>query len=131
MRGNSFIQSIRYLPAVIFCSLMPVVFAGCDRNNSYYDHVPPQGKGSLVIDNHTGDDISIFVNGERMGGVNGGDYTIIDLNPGFIRLVLAADHVDRSYRDDIDLLDGRLTIIDVRASSANNYYTYDAVITFE
>jgi len=110
--------------------LMLLSYAGC-KDEGYHDHVPSSGNGSLIIDNNSGDEISVFVDGVRVAGVSGGDYQIVDLAPGFFRVVLSADHVDRSYRDDVDILQGRLTILDVKASSADNYYYYDVVTTFD
>ena len=40
--------------------LMLLSFAGCE-GRGYYDHVPPSGKGSLIVDNNSGDEISIFL----------------------------------------------------------------------
>jgi len=111
-------------------ALMILMSAGCDSGESYYDHVPPPGRGSLIIDNNTGDDISVYIDGALMTGVGDGSTEIVDLTPGFFRLVLDADNAERSYRADIDILEDRLTVLEVRSSSANNYYDYDVITTF-
>ena len=131
MTASSLSRICGKIISLILCSFLIVFVAGCDSHDSYNDHVPAPGKAGLVVDNHTGDDISIFVDGVRIGGVEGDDYTVIDLEPGFARLVLAADHDDRSFRDDVDLLDGRLTILDVQGSSVSDYNSYHVETTFE
>ncbi|MDD4869756.1 MAG: hypothetical protein PHR77_04285 [Kiritimatiellae bacterium] len=127
----SFIRHYLKFIFLITGILMALVFAGCDDNDSYYDHVPPAGQGSLVVDNGTGDDISVYIDGVRMTGVDDGDAGIIDLAPGVYRLVLDSDHSERSYRADMDILQNRLTIMEVWPSSANNYYYYDVVTTYD
>lgn len=107
-----------------------LLVCGCDEND-YYDHVPPSGMGSLVLDNNSGDDISVFLDGVETLNLDGSDEEIQDLQPGVYRIVLSADHTERSYSADVDILEGRLTILDIRASSATSYYYYDVLKTYD
>jgi len=47
-----------------------VMMAGCEVDD-YSNHNPPAGQGSLIVDNHTADDISIFLDGVEKGHVHG------------------------------------------------------------
>ena len=105
------------------------VTTGCESDN-YTDHKPPAGDGSLVVDNHTGDDISIFVDGAYKAKVDSSSDRILDMAPGLYRVVLTEeDHGDRSYRADVDILDGRLTVLEVWIST--DPHAYDVTTRFE
>jgi hypothetical protein len=104
------------------------VFAttGCDTEEGYLDHNPPDGQGSLIIDNHTGDDIAVFVDGSQTATVNDSSDRILDMVPGAYRLVLVEkDDGDRSYSSDVDVLEGRLTILDVWSSGDPDEYSVE------
>lgn len=104
---------------------------GCEDADDDFDHDPPAGLGTLYIDNNTGDDLDVFVDGVRLGGADDYDERFFDLAPGVHRLVLAADDdEDRSYRDDIDILEGRRTIVDVDRDS-DDFDRYDVVVYFD
>ena len=110
--------------------LVALLVLGCDESG-YYDHDPASGMGSLVLDNNSGDDISVFLDGLEILNIDGSDEEIQDLQPGAYRIVLSADHTDRSYSADVDILEGRLTILDIRSSSATSYYYYDVLTTYD
>lgn len=88
-----------------------LALAGCEDDE--FDHTPPSGQGSLIVDNHTADDIDLFVNGAWVTRVDGGDEAVVDLEPGLYRIVLNDEDDLRSFRDDVDVLEGRLTVLDV------------------
>jgi len=90
------------------------VWSGCeDDDDKIYDHVPPEGKGTLVVDNDTADDINVYVNGVRKTRAGDGSESFTELDPGLYRVVLDGED-DRSWRNDVDILEGRLTILHVR-----------------
>ena len=99
-------------------------FTGCeDHEDHYNDHVPPTGKGSLVIDNLTVDDINAYVDGQSAAHVRDGHYEIVDLAPGRYSLVLDEDGGSRDARVHVEILNGRLTILRVTAEVfANDYH---------
>jgi len=105
--------------------------SGCDEDD-YEDHVPPKGKGSLVIDNDTFDDLSLYVDGNYTARVGDGSERIFDLDPGVHRVVLdeGDDDDDRSFRDYVDVLAGQLTVLKVRAD-VDDIYAYDVRVEFE
>jgi hypothetical protein len=103
---------------------------GCEDDDDF-DHEPPAGLGTMYVDNNTGDDLDVFVDGRELAGVS--DYTerFYDLEPGVHRLVLASDDdEDRSFRDDIDILEGRRTIVDVERDD-DDFDRYDVAVYFE
>lgn len=95
-----------------------------------YDHTPPPGKGSIVVDNNSGSDTELYLNGSFVGKAESGDVTVFDISPGQYRLVLAETDGYRNYRDYVDVLENRLTILDVMTdySSSSLYYV---VVDFE
>jgi hypothetical protein len=94
---------------------------GCEDDD--YDHIPPLGFGTLIIDNDTSDDIEIYLDGTRMREVKDYDDRYTDLEPGVYRLVLADEDGDRSFRDEIDILANRLTIVHVDEGSLWGEYS--------
>ena len=103
--------------------------AGCDDDDDY-DHDVPAGQGSLVVDNFTVDRVRVYVDGEKMDSVGDGDHRYYDLAPGVHRVALDGDDTDRSWADDVDVLDGRLTVLEVR-SAAFDYDDFDVRIYFD
>ncbi len=108
---------------------MLLVTSGCEYEDDYYDHVPPPGKGSIIIDNNSSHDINFYLDGERLSEI--GDYRvrIFDLSPGVSRIVLDEKDGDTTYRDDVDILEGRLTILRIWAAIDAAEYTVE--IDFE
>lgn len=90
-----------------------VAATSCDDGDDY-DHYVPPGLGTLMIDNETYDDISVFLDGEFQDRVAREDrVTPYDLVPGVYRVVLEQRGGRNSFRGDIDVLSGRRTIIEV------------------
>jgi len=106
--------------------------AGChwwDEGDDY-DHDPPSGYGSLVVDNHTDDDISVYVNGVSTNKAPEDDWRAYDLRPGTYRVVLEQRGGDHSFSGDVDILEGRLTILDVQFAFGDPY-RYDVFIHYD
>ncbi len=102
--------------------------SGCE--DSEYDRDPPDGQGSLVVDNFTGDRLRVYVDGERLDSVKAGHHRYYDLEPGVHRLALDGDDTDRSWADDVDVLENRRTVIEVR-SQAGDYREFDVRVYFD
>lgn len=115
------------LAVAAFLALFPL---GCEYDDDDFDHDPPAGLGTLYVDNNTGDDLDVFVDGAEMQGVGDYDERFYDLAPGVRRVVLDEDDGDRSFADDVDVLEGRRTIIDVSRDS-DDFDRYDVVIYFD
>jgi len=116
-----------YVVVVAACCLFG---AGCDDGDDF-DHTPPEGMGSLVVDNDTFDDLRVFVNGAEIGRVTDGHEGFFDLEPGLYRIVLDDEDGDRSYRNDVDVLDGRLTILYVDEPLTSFDDSYRVVIAYD
>ena len=102
-------------------------FGGCDDDE--YDHSPPAGLGSLIVDNRTAADIRVYVDGQYLGKAGDWDDSSFDLAPGYHRLVL--DEVDghRYYATDADILEGKLLVAEVRPG--DSIYAFDVFLWLE
>ena len=95
---------------------------GCDEDEEeFLDHVPAAGQGSLVVDNNTVEDIDVFVDGLFQGRVRDGDEGTADMAPGEYRVFLDSADSDRTYQGDVDVLEGRLTILHVSIDSSSTF----------
>jgi hypothetical protein len=112
--------------AAALLSLLPL---GCEDTNEY-DHNPPAGLGTLYVDNHTGDDLHVFIDGEEKHKAGDYDKRYYDLEPGVRRVVLAEEDGDRSFRDDVDVLEGHRTIIEV-SHEPGDFDHYDVAVFFD
>ena len=122
------LRNIGFAAALLGVAVCP---CACDDDDDI-DHKPADGKGSLVVDNHTADNIHIYVDGEYMGRVKDGHTFIRDMAPGLYRVVLADADEDgsRDFRDETDILGGRLTVLDVEISSGQ-YDVYAVDVRFQ
>jgi hypothetical protein len=107
----------------LLAGLALLLGSGCETDDEDYDHDPPLGQGSIIIENFTSTDIEFFVGGRFVGEVDDDDDRAFDFRPGVYRVVLNDDDGDRSWAADVDVLEGRLTILTVRidVSSFNGY----------
>lgn len=107
----------RPLIASALAMLAFALAAGCEER--HYDHTPPGGQGSLILDNFTGDRIRVFIDGGDAGVLDEYDDTAWDLRPGLHRLVLDQRNGPRYAAWDVDIITGRLTVIRIRISDWN------------
>lgn len=115
MTRQRFIKAWRNvcLPAVAALTVL-LGSAGCEwDDDDDFDHDPPDGQGSLIVDNRTADDIRIYLDGNQVDTVSDFKDKTFDLQPGEYRLVLDERGGDRGIARDIDILEGRLTIVEV------------------
>ncbi len=105
-------------PIAAALAMLAIALAtGCEERN--YDHTPPPGQGSLVLDNFTGDRIRVFIDGGDAGVLEDYDDDAWDLTPGLHRLVLDQRNGPRHAAWDVDIITGRLTVIRIRVSDWN------------
>ena len=113
----------------ILALLVPAaLFAGCDEEE--FDHTPPSGQGTLVVDNLTGDRVYVYIDGEEVNSVTSDKHQYYDRDPGVYRVVLDGEDTDRAWADDVDVLEGRLTVLEVR-EHALDYRDFDVREYFE
>ena len=103
-----------------------LVVVGCEDDDDLYDHRPPEGSGALIVNNNTTDDFDLFVDGAFVTEVKDGRERILDYEPGIYRVVLDPDDGFGSFREDVDVLEGRLTILHVEEdfSLSRNYRVF-------
>lgn len=108
--------------AALAAGLFALLLAGgaCDYDDDDdYDRPVPPGMGTLMIDNETYDHISVFIDGVYQEQIAREDrVTAYDLPPGLYRVALEQRGGHGSFRDDIDVLPGQRTVIEVW----ENYY---------
>lgn len=104
--------------------------AGCDGENDEVDFVPSAGHGALIVKNNTSSDLNLYLDGLSRGQVGDDSYLPVDLTPGVYRVVLDEDDGDRQYGADIDILEGRLTVLNVYIE-AGDYTEYNVRVEFK
>ena len=108
--------------------VLGLFIAGCGGGSSP-DHTPPAGMGSIMVNNNTGDDILVYIDGIATSShASYADITPYDLTPGSHRVTLTESRGWRNYSGFVDVLQGRLTYLDV-SDDLKNIYAYD-VATF-
>ena len=92
--------------------VMALALLGCDENRHDYDDDIPDGYGALVVENNSGSDFDVYVEGYAVGRVDAGDYLEEEYEPGVLGVFLRQRHGDhKGYRDDVDILEGRRSIL--------------------
>lgn len=107
--------------------LLMLGLGACDDGG--WNHTPPAGQGSIIVDNRTGDGVNVYLGGYFTNQVAAYDHEYYDLPPGIWRVILDQGHGNRNWRADVDVLEGKLTVIEVH----DGYYSgeYDVRIYFD
>ena len=100
---------------LLFVAVALGMTAGCDDSSN--DHEPPAGQGSLIVDNFSGYRMYVYINGQSVGNVSAGEDDYYDRLPGICRVVIDGEYADQSWAGDVDILEGRRTVLEVRPSS--------------
>jgi hypothetical protein len=116
----------KFLSISLAASLL--FMAGCDDDDDY-DHSPPDGQGSIIIDNNGPDDLHVYIDGIYVDDVRDGHWKAFDHAPGVSRVVLDESGSDRTFRGDVDVLGGQLTVLYVTPDVFDN--DLDVTISFE
>jgi hypothetical protein len=114
--------------AAASCIITSVLLTSCD--NGSYNHVPPEGKGSIIVDNMTGTDAEVYLGGVYAGIAEANESAAFDLEPGVYRVVLAEKEGSRNYWRETDVLADRLTILAVTINTSNQGL-YSVTVDFE
>jgi hypothetical protein len=114
MKRRFFARAAPLLAGLAILFLSP----GCEWDDDEFDHEPPPGQGSIIIDNFTPTDIEFYLNGRLQGKVNDDDDEAFDLRPGVYRVVLNDEDGNYNWADDVDVLGGQLTVLTVRIGSS-------------
>jgi hypothetical protein len=127
MKTETFLSRFRHLAPLLAVAFL---LAGCDYDDDDYSHDPAPGKGALIVENRTGDDIAVYVDGARLEDADEDDDTAYDLSPGVRRVVLDQRGGDATFRGDVDIIEGRLTVMDV-AFDSFDLDEFDVAIFFD
>jgi len=110
-----------------------LLVAGCESDDGDDYTPPPPGKGILIVNNRSADDILVFISGNLQATkTRDGTWEGYVLDPGHYRIVLDQDNDDehRSWSDDVDILENRRTVLDVYDRPASTT-RYDVSIWFD
>jgi len=99
----------------------------CDGDD--WNHTPPAGMGSIIVDNRTTDGVNVYLDGYYTNRVSDFDNAAFDLAPAIHRVVLDESHGSRAWRGDVDVLEGKLTILEVNTGFYSS--DYDVRIYFD
>ncbi|MBN2561690.1 MAG: hypothetical protein JXQ75_12250 [Phycisphaerae bacterium] len=127
----NFSPPLHSLSLALAAMIAAATFTGCeDDDDSYYDHDPPDGQGTLMVVNNTRDHISVFINGAAQERTSERSWRPYDLDPGVYRVVLEQQGGERNFSDDVDILENRLTILDVDIDP-DDLYRYDVLLRYD
>lgn len=105
-----------------------ILLGGC--KDSRYDREPPPGLGTLYVENYTGSRVEVFIDGAQAESVGRGKRRYYDLMPGVHRLAFNNPDIPRAWVGDIDVLEGRRTVVEVR-TAFDAQYVYDIRFFFD
>ncbi len=108
--------------------LAALLAGGCD--DDVYSRDPTEGMGLLVVDNFTGSRLRVYLDGEQVDSVSSGNHRYYEREPGIYRVALDGHNTDRSWSGDVDLLENRRTVLEVRGYTAN-YREFDVRMYFD
>lgn len=107
------------------------MLAGCEEANDDFDVTVSDGKGALVVQNLSGSDFNVFIGGSYVGEVDSDDHLTVELDPGVVRVFLREDDGDGSgYGDDLDILEGRTTIVRIQRDD-RDWDDYDITVEYD
>jgi len=104
-----------------------LLLAGCDNDD--YKHDPSPGQGSIIVDNRSWDVIHVYISGYYTNDVGDYDYEAYDRDPGVYRVVLDQKGGSRSYSHDVDVIEGKRTVLKVYVDEL--YWEYDVAVFYD
>jgi len=107
--------------------ILALGLCACDSHD--WHHTPPAGMGSIIVDNRTADGVNVYLEGSYTNRVPDFDNEAFDLLPGIHRVVLDEARGSRNWRGNVDVLEGKLTVLEVNTGSYSS--DYDVRIYFD
>lgn len=105
-----------------------VLLTSCESDDDSFNHTPAPGQGALIIDNNGDRNVTVYVDGVKLGETKDGKSSAFDLVPGVRRVVLDESNGDSSFFNDVDILEGQQTILTITGSVGNELIVY---LTFD
>lgn len=121
------IRAVFIASLLVSSCCLGLFLSACDHDR--FDHTPPAGQGTLIVDNITADDLHVYVNGRHVFTVSSHDHELADLDPGVYRLVIDQKNGYHSYRNDLDIIEGQLSVFEVARGDYSD--EYDVRIYYE
>lgn len=115
------------LACVALGMILMLGLCACDGDD--WNHTPPAGMGSIIVDNRTADGVNVYLDGYYTNRASDFDYEAYDLAPGIHRVVLDESHGDRNWWGDVDVLQGKLTVLEVNTGFYSS--DYDVRVYFD
>lgn len=128
MNANNVARS-KYGLCLLIALCAALMLSACENDNDDFDHDIPEGKGTIVVNNNTENDIEVYIAGIRYQDTHNDDYEFYDRDPGVYRMVLDEDNGDRNWFGEVDVLEGKKVILDVFKSSYE--YNYDVYLRID
>lgn len=124
MHGNRTTRSVRRIGVAAMLVAVLLGAGGCEECcDASYSHYPPPGLGTLLVDNDTDNDISVYLEGVYAEPYARDDQTTpYDLVPGLYRVVLEERGGCRYFQGDIEVLPDLVTVIYVGGYHTCEYY---------
>lgn len=110
---------------ILAIAAVALAIAGCETDR--YDHRPPPGAGSLIVDNYTASALEVFIDGVPVERVRAWRDRAYDLAPGVHRLALRDGY--RFFGGDVDILQDRRTIAEVYEDADG--WTYRVILQWD
>ncbi|MDD5679266.1 MAG: hypothetical protein PHW60_14940 [Kiritimatiellae bacterium] len=120
-------QYIGWAASLAVGMILMLGLCACDDGD--WSHTPPSGMGSIIVDNRTADDMDVYLSGSFTKRVSDFDHEAFDLLPGTHRMVLDEAHGSRNWWGDVDVLEGKLTVLEVTTGTSSS--SYDLRIYFD
>lgn len=111
------IREFRWMRTGAWVAVM-LSLCGCDDDR--YDHTPPEGLGAVIVENNTRDRLRVYIDGTEVDRVKDWKHRTYDCEPGVRRVTLDGDSAGVSWAGDIDVLEGRLTVLEVYPPYGNS-----------
>ena len=108
------------LRGLAFAAVLAV--SGCEWEDDPTDHDVPAGKGLIVVDNNSVDNITVYIDGTRRGSTDAFNNEAYSVEPGVHRVILDQRSGSRSWRDDVDAVEGKRTILGVTINAGDSEY---------
>lgn len=109
-------------------AILALTLSACDDGRDSHD--PAAGLGAIQVANNTSTDLSVFVDGAKLGDVESYKDAAYDLAPGVHRVVLdERGNGNKSDARDVDVLEGKSTVMDVSVPFVDS--GYDVVVFYD